>query len=46
MFEADMRNDLVIMKFILSFGSRCEVIEPSKIRDEMIADSKKYITKI
>ncbi len=40
MFEADMRNDLVIMKFILSFGSRCEVIEPSKIRDEMIADSK------
>lgn len=40
LFEADMRNSLVILKFILSFGSRCEVIEPVELRDEMIKDAK------
>lgn len=40
LFEADMRNPLVIQKFILSFGSLCEVIEPSEIRREMILDAK------
>ncbi|WP_330671469.1 RtcB family protein [Anaeromicrobium sp.] len=40
LFEADMRNPLVIRKFILSFGSRCEVIEPAEIRDEIIAEVK------
>jgi RNA-splicing ligase RtcB/predicted DNA-binding transcriptional regulator YafY len=43
MFEADMRNSLVIRKFILSFGSKCEVIEPKEIRDEMISDAKKTL---
>lgn len=43
LFEADMRNQLVIRKFILSFGSRCEVIEPVEIREEMILDAKKTL---
>lgn len=43
LFEADMRNELVIRKFILSFGSRCEVIEPTTIRQEMINDAKKTL---
>lgn len=43
LFEADMRNSLVIRKFILSFGSLCEVIEPAEIRDEMIRDAKKTL---
>lgn len=43
LFEADMRNSLVIRKFILSFGSRCEVIEPKEIQDEMIRDAKKTV---
>ena len=43
MFEADMRNSLVIRKFILSFGSKCEVIEPAEIRVEMISDAKKSL---
>lgn len=42
-FEADMRNTMVIKKFILSFGSRCEVIEPSWIRDDMIEDAQKLL---
>lgn len=40
LFEADMRSEMVIKKFILSFGSRCEVLEPVRIRDEMIKDSQ------
>lgn len=43
LFEADMRNPLVIKKFILSFGSRCEVLEPEEIREEMLADAKKML---
>ncbi|QUI25355.1 RtcB family protein [Vallitalea pronyensis] len=43
LFEADMRNTLVIKKFILSFGSRCEVIEPKELREEIIADAKKTL---
>lgn len=43
LFEADMRNSLVILKFILSFGSKCEVIEPIALRDEMIKDTKKSL---
>lgn len=39
LYQADMRGDLVIRKFILSFGSRCEVIEPENIRKEMIQDA-------
>ncbi len=41
LFEADMRNDLVIRKFILSFGSRCEVIEPESIRRDIIMEAKR-----
>lgn len=44
LFEADMRNVLVIRKFILSFGSLCEVIEPANIRDEIIAEAKRTLT--
>lgn len=42
-FEADMKNELVIRKFILSFGSRCEVLEPLEIREEMIRDAKQTL---
>lgn len=43
LFEADMRNSLVIRKFILSFGSKCEVLEPLNIRDEMVIDAKRTL---
>lgn len=43
LFEADMRNTLVIKKFILSFGSKCEVLEPVKIRDEIVAEAKRTV---
>ncbi len=43
LFEADIRNALVIRKFILSFGSRCEVIEPAEIRDEIVTEAKRTL---
>ncbi len=45
LFEADMQNSLVIRKFILSFGSKCEVIEPADIRREMMIDAKKTLNR-
>ena len=39
LFQADMRNELVIKKFILSFGPMCEVIEPNYIRKEIMKDA-------
>ncbi len=43
LFEADMKNRLVVLKFILSFGSKCEVIEPIDMRNQIIYDAKKTI---
>lgn len=43
LFEADMKNELVILKFILSFGARCEVIEPIKIRQQIISDAQNIL---
>lgn len=43
LFEADMRNSLVILKFILSFGSRCEVIEPAQLREEIIRNANRTL---
>ncbi|MCT4612076.1 MAG: WYL domain-containing protein [Clostridia bacterium] len=42
-FEADMKGDMVIRKFILSFGAKCEVIEPKEIREEMIINAKRTL---
>lgn len=43
LFEADMKNELVILKFVLSFGSRCEVIAPQHIKRQIIYDASKII---
>lgn len=43
LFEADMRSQLVVLKFILSFGSRCKVIEPLIIRDQMIDNARRLL---
>lgn len=45
LFEADMRNALVIKQFILSFGSRCEVLEPEEFRLEMIRDAQRNLSR-
>lgn len=45
LFEADMRNQMVIRKFILSFGSQCEVIEPVEIREEIIREARNTLSK-
>ncbi len=43
LFEADMKNEWVILKFILSFGSKCQVIEPAKMRQAVLENAKETL---
>ena len=42
--ECDMQNKSVIMSFVLGFASKCEVIEPQWLRDEVKQELLKIAT--